>query len=302
MKRILTIFLIVFLTLSFNLLADYTSPGTGVAFNLDSLVVHSAGAVTSDSANFYINQSILISTTDTLTINRGKNIVFTDIAGNVELDINGALFANGIEEDSIIFTSQNHTAGDYYGIRFRNTITGSDFQMRYCRIEYATRAIRVTSADAIIENSLIQKSSEAAVDFYSSNSTISNCIIHNNRRYAITLSNDSSPLIEGNTFTQNNYQNSSPLATISIGLQGINSPIIKNNTIIGTYEMSGAIGVWLNSNAIIKNNTIENCGYGILCLDQNANPYIKNNTIRNNTIHPDTLNWGFAIWSRHNIP
>ena len=59
--------------------------------------------------------------------------------------------------------------------------------------------------------------------------------------------------------------------------------------------MSGGIAIWNSSNAIIKNNLIENCGYGILCFQQNANPTIKNNTIRNNTIHPDTLNWGFAI-------
>ena len=84
-----------------NLFADYTSPGTGVNFNLDSLVTYSGGAVTSDSVNYYINQSVLISTTDTLFINRGKDIVFTDVTGNVELDINGAIFATGSIEDSI---------------------------------------------------------------------------------------------------------------------------------------------------------------------------------------------------------
>ena len=158
MKNVFILIIVVFVIISFNLKADYSSPATGVHFTLDSLVTYSAGAVTKDSVNYYINQSIVISITDTLFINRGKSIVFTDVAGNVELDINGVFFALGSIEDSIVFTSQNQTAGDYYGIRFRNTSIGSDFQIRYCKIEYATRAIDVVNADAIVSNCLIQYS------------------------------------------------------------------------------------------------------------------------------------------------
>ena len=278
-----------------NLFADYTSPGTGVNFNLDSLVTYSGGAVTSDSVNYYINQSVLISTTDTLFINRGKDIVFTDVTGNVELDINGAIFATGSVEDSIIFTSQNQTAGDYYGIRYRNTSAGSDFQMRYCRIEFATRAIDVVSADANVTNCLIQYSGHTAIDLGASNSTIINCVIRRNAQRTIFMTLSSSPLIQGNEIYENNYDNSSPYPFINIGLQGVNSPTIINNTITGGNEMSGGIAIWNDSNAELNNNLIENCGYGILCYQFNANPNIINNTIRNNTIHPDTLDWGFAI-------
>jgi len=295
MKKISMLFMIVFVIGSFNIFADFTSPGTGITYNLDSLVTYSAGAVTVDSANYYINQSVIISTTDTLTINRGKNIVFTDVTGNVELDINGALFAVGSIEDSIKFTSQNQTAGDYYGIRFRNTATGSYFRMRYCMIEFASRAIDVVGDDAIVENCLIQHNGHTAVDLGSSNSTISNCVIRRNAQRTIFMTLSSSPTIQGNDLYENNYQNSSPYPFINIGLQGVNSPFIINNTITGGNEMSGGIAIWNDSNGEIINNVIENCGYGILCYQQNANPYIKNNTIRNNTIHPDTLNWGFAI-------
>ena len=259
------------------------------------MVTYSAGAVTKDSVNYYINQTIIISITDTLVINRGKNVVFTDVTGNVELDINGVFFALGSIEDSIIFTSQNQNSGDYYGIRFRNTSIGSDFQMRYCKIEYATRAIDVVSDDANVTNCLIQHSSEAAVDLSSSNSTIKNSKIYHNRQWAINMTLSSSPIIENNLFLDNNFENISPYHVINIGLQGTNSPVIIDNTILGGNFMSGGITIYGFSNAHIENNLIENCGWGILCYQQNANPYIKNNTIRNNTIHPDTLNWGFAI-------
>ncbi|MCK5033937.1 MAG: right-handed parallel beta-helix repeat-containing protein, partial [Calditrichia bacterium] len=303
MKNVFILIFLVFVIISFNLKADYISPATGVHFTLDSLVTYSAGAVTKDSVNYYINQTIIISITDTLVINRGKNVVFTDVTGNVELDINGVFFALGSIEDSIIFTSQNQNSGDYYGIRFRNTSIGSDFQMRYCKIEYATRAIDVVSDDANVTNCLIQHSSEAAVDLSSSNSTIKNSKIYHNRQWAINMTLSSSPIIENNLFLDNNFENISPYHVINIGLQGTNSPVIIDNTILGGNFMSGGITIYGFSNAHIENNLIENCGWGILCYQQNANPYIKNNTIRNNTIHPDTLNWGFAIaCNGNNVP
>jgi hypothetical protein len=125
-EKFFKFFILTFAILSFNLKADYISPANGVYFTMDSLATYSAGAFTKDSANYFFNQTVVISISDTLFINRGQKVVFTDLSGNVELDINGALFAFGSVEDSIIFTSQNQTAGDYYGIRFRNTSTGSD--------------------------------------------------------------------------------------------------------------------------------------------------------------------------------
>jgi hypothetical protein len=46
---------------------------------------------------------------------------------------------------------------------------------------------------------------------------------------------------------------------------------------------------------LIENNRIENCGYGILCYQFDADPTIRGNEIVDNNIHPDTLNWGFGI-------
>jgi parallel beta-helix repeat protein len=295
MKNIVRVTLLLILIASCTALADYVSPGSGNYFTMDSLVNISAGAVTGDSPAYYINQSVQISTTDTLQVGRGDTIIFVDISGSVELEINGAFLALGSIEDSIVFTSQNQNAGDYYGIRYRNTGNGSDFQLRYCKIEYATRAIDVVNADALVDHCLLQFNGHTAIDLSSSNSTITNNVIRRNAQRTIYMTLNSSPLVQGNYIYENNYLNSSPYPFINIGLQGVNSPIIKNNTIIGGNEMSGGIAFWNDSNAEVEGNLIENCGYGILCYQQNANPVIKNNTIRNNTIHPDTLNWGFAI-------
>lgn len=110
----------------------------------------------------------------------------------------------------------------------------------------------------------------------------------------MTLS--SSPLIESCRMENNNIENTSPYPYINIGLQGTNSPTIRGCTILGSgHHMSGGISLWAASNGLIERNHIEGCGYGILCYQTGANPMIRGNVLLANTIHPDTLNWGFGI-------
>ena len=86
-----------------------------------------------------------------------------------------------------------------------------------------------------------------------------------------------------------------PYPYINIGLQGLNSPTIRGNRILGGQHMSGGIAIWNASEALIEGNLIRDCGYGILCYSVGANPTLRNNSIHDNDIHPDTLNWGFGI-------
>ena len=66
----------------------------------------------------------------------------------------------------------------------------------------------------------------------------------------------------------------------NIGLQGVNSPTIRRNTILGSgHEMSGGIAIWNASSAVIEENLIDGCGYGILCFQTGASPTIRGNTI-----------------------
>ncbi len=294
-------FIVLLLLLSaLPVLADYTTPGNGTRFSADSLVAVSGGAVTGSNGHYQINATVTISLSDTLALQPGDTLIFTDTSGNRKLLINGAFVAIGASNDSIVISSANQQPGDYYGLEYRDTGIGSAFEMQYCRIEYATRAIDVVDADVVLKHCLIRRTSEVAVDLFSSNSLIENCVITENRQRAITMTVNSSPIIRGCLFTENNYENISPYTIISIGLQGVNSPQIIDNHIIGGYAKSGGISVWNTSNALISGNIIENCGYGILCFSVNANPRIVNNIIRNNNINPDTTLWGFGIASNGN--
>lgn len=283
------------LLMSPSVRADFVTPGTGEHLTMTDLVALSGGAVTGSGSQFEVHQSVTVAVTDTLSLAPGQQLTFMDTSGLVELSVSGALLAYGAEGDSIRFTSPTQVMGDYYGLKYRDTGPGSSFQLHYCIVEYAVKAVDVFGADATVSHCRLQHTSEDAVELTSSHSTVSDCVIHHNFRGAISINLNSSPTIENNVLTDNNWQNSSPVVHITIGYLGVNSPVISGNTIMGGNHMSGGIAIWDNSSAVIEDNHIENCGYGILCYQLDANPLIKDNVLLNNNIHPDTLNWGFGI-------
>ncbi len=275
--------------------ADYVTPGLGNDYVLDQLVAMSAGAVTGGTGQYQIHDSIVIAVSDTLSIGSDTEIIFVSVGGALRLEVNGSLIIHGDAPESVRFTSLNQNYGDYAGIDFRDTGPGSVFEMHYCTVEYAADAIDVVYADVFLENCAIRYSGSKAIDLTGSSSTIRDCEIHDNFKQTIYMTLGSSPLIEGNYIHGNNIENSSPYPFINIGLQGVNSPTIRENTIMGGNHMSGGIAIWNACNGLIEGNHIENCGYGIFCYQFDANPWIKNNTLLNNNIHPDTVNWGFGI-------
>ncbi|MFZ0389460.1 MAG: right-handed parallel beta-helix repeat-containing protein, partial [Calditrichia bacterium] len=275
--------------------ADYATPGTGVVWTPDSLVAYSGGAVTGGDTLFYINATVTITAGDRLDIAAGSKIYFQDQNGSIALIVKGDFFAAGSASAPILFSSVNQQIGDYAGIEFRDAQLEAVMQMNYCIVEYGTRSIKGIYASPVLQNCIVRHSSEVAIDLLGSNARISSCEISNNRQYALKMTGGSSPLVENNLFTENNYQNTSPYVIITVGLQGVNSPQIRGNTIMGGYEKSGGIAIWAQSQAVVENNHVENCAYGILCYQSGANPVIRKNTLLNNNINPDTVNFGFGI-------
>ena len=275
--------------------AEYSTPGNSLSWTMDSLVVHSGGAVTGGNHSFQIWQSVTVSPTDTLRISAGDSLLFVDQSGSLILKVNGILYAEGLSGDSVLFSSLNQYYGDYGGIEFRNSTSAEPSRLSFCIIEYAKRAVKAVDSHPLISDCTIRHSGDAAVDLAGSNAVISrNRFIHN-RRYTVKMTLSSSPLLEDNYFADNNFENSSPYVFITVGLQGTNSPVIRGNTIIGGADKSGGIAIWGQSAATIEYNRVENCAYGILCYGSGANPLIRKNVLLNNSINPDTVYFGFGI-------
>ena len=287
------LYLLGILIFSLPLQADFSTPGTGVHWTADSLVAHSNGAVVGSGHTFYLSQSVTVSSTDTLSLSPGDSLVFQDVSGSLTLQVYGTLLALGQEQDSVYFTSGNQFYGDYSGIEFRNTTTTS--RMEYCSVRFAEWGVRAISAHPIIRHCLFRDNGDGAIDMLGSQAVIEDNRFVHNRRYTVKMTLNSSPILRRNEFRDNNFENASPYVIITVGLQGVNSPVIEENTIVGGNNKSGGIVLWGESQALIRNNHIENCAYGILCYQGGANPVIDHNTLLNNNINPDTLYFGFGI-------
>jgi parallel beta-helix repeat protein len=275
--------------------AVYTTPGLGVDWTLDNLVAASAGAVTGGGSSYEVHDSVVIAVSDRVTISPGTTLTF--FGGiTVGIAVNGALVAVGSEAQPIVFTATAATPGAWRGLDYENTGVGSEFHLAWCEIAYSDIAVDVFGADILVEDCRVHHAANRAFDFSSANGIVRRCTIRDNQTRTITATLTSSPLIEDCWFENNNIQNTSPYPYINIGLQGVNSPTIRRNSIHGSgHHLSGGISIWAASNAYIVDNYIEGCGYGILCYSTGANPRIDGNHLHANTIHPDQVNFGFGV-------
>ena len=294
--------LILLILLSAQTFAQYTTPNTGINWNLDDLVINSGGVVTGTFPNYAVSNKITIAANDRIYINPGTTVLFSGSASG--FDINGKLWAVGTISDSIIFSSNTHdsTGNAYNGFYFLDTSVDTACKISYARIEYAYYGLRCLNASPTLSNSYLYKCRRGANLSSSSNPVISHNKIERSYEYGITMTLGCSPLIEWNELVNNNSQNTSAKNQISIGTQNDNSPTILNNIIHGgMFNKTGGISVSTllsgsSSSSEIAFNEIYNNSFGIAMTGSNPiTCYIHNNLIYNNKINPDVMVSGSGI-------
>jgi hypothetical protein len=297
-KKLFLLLLIV----SSQLSAQYTTPNTGVNWNLDDLVTNSGGIVTGTFPNYSISNKVIISASDRVYINPGTTVMFSGSTSG--FDVNGKFLAVGTVTDSIIFSSltQDSTGAAYNGFYFMDTSVDSACIISYARIEYAYYGLRCLGASPTLSHSYLWKCRRGANLSSNSSPIISHNKIERSYEYGITLTTGSSPLIEWNELVNNNSQNTSPKNQISIGTQGNNSPTILHNIIRGgMFNRTGGISISTlfsgsSSSSEIAYNEIYNNSFGIAMTGSNPiTCYVHNNLIYNNNINPDVMVSGSGI-------
>lgn len=298
MKNLIILLLIV----SSRLFAQYTTPNTGVNWNLDDLVTNSGGVVTGTFPNYSIINKITISANDRVYINPGTTVLFSGSASG--FDVNGKFLAIGTPTDSIIFSSSNQDSlgNAYNGFYFLDSSVDSACIISYARIEYAYYGLRCLGASPTLTHSYLWKCRRGANLSSNSHPIITYNRIERSYEYGITLTTGCSPLIEWNELINNNSQNTSPKNQISIGTQGNNSPTIKHNKIQGgMFNKTGGISVSTlisgsSSSSEIAFNEIYNNSFGIAMTGTYPiTCYIHDNLIYNNNINPDVMTTGSGI-------
>jgi len=263
-----------------------------------------SGVWNADGNPYYILGNIAVHEADSLYINPGVEIVFTD---NYMFNIFGFLSAIGTVSDSIIFTVSD-TSGfstdshlGWSGL----TIAYSTAQLQYCIFEYSKASgIYISDGYILVENSttrfnsgdgfyigvgsgninqvLISDNLGDGVDLAVWNLEMNNFEIKNNGGYGFTIHGLGQSNFNGsNGIIKNNYSGG-----IRIGYEiypHFNNLLIEGNG--NAFSTGGGVEVWGGcyfDNVVIRNNTAL-YGGGISCSPEGLETmHISNSIIEDN--------------------
>ncbi len=285
MKKRLPFLLIFLLGMgSLSYANNFTSPGTGVKYNLTSLVAAAGGDVIFDGTNYLVQDTITISTNDSLVILDNATLKFI---ANSFLLVNGVLIIN--PPTNVLLTSQD-ISNRFLGIKLDNS-KGSI--IKKMTMEYAN-SLQLFDCSPLIDscifrnNSLLTTFGRSVINLFRSNPTVSNSLFENNYRVAFNGGSNiaNAPRIIGCTFKNNNEANENK-PQITLGATGSDTAFILNNTFLQSAIRSGAIGFLPigDVHTVIKGNTILNNRYGILLQGgTNINALVSYNHIEGNNI------------------
>ena len=147
-----------------------------------------------------------------LTIEPGntiKALTGVQLQIGISSSYGGELYAIGVSDSLITFTSQNGLAGGWDGIYFTDFSDnwGGQSQLDYCKIEkgndYNYYSVN-TSQPNLINHSIIQNALHDGARYNNSTGSITNCQFLNNGGYPLYFMNpEANPVHTGNTYTNN---------------------------------------------------------------------------------------------------
>ena len=231
-----------------------------------------SGSLTVSGSPYRIVDDVFVLASDTLRIEPGVVLRFS---GDFRLNVYGKLFAEGTENDSIVFESANSdsAAGAWNGIYLDHAQSGSKFS--YLKITHAKAGITFDGSDGnvihclfkqningmdiknhsnpkVFENSFLWNSNAAIRVLYSGPQIRANRIFHNcesgAETAAVVFGNVSHGIFVGNLVAQNSK------AGVDCNLSAY--PLICNNTIANNlYGITVATGAapQLVSNIVLRN-------------------------------------------------
>lgn len=294
MKKIYYCFLLLLVSVTASA-ALYTSPGTGVRWDLNTLVANAGGNITFSGTEYLVSDLITINTNDTLEITTDEVVKFSP---TILFTIKGVLLI--APPNNVLFTAVDPVTG-YTGLRLEFSDSSKINKLTY---EYAN-TLTIADCSPRITNSTFRfngqnaAGTEGAVNLFRSKAFISNCTFLENRRAAIQGGSNiaNAPTIINCSLLQNNTSNSNR-PQINLGSTGTDTAKIIGCQIIGGNIMSGGIGFLPTGTvyAFINQNLIKGNRYGItLNGGSNINCMVSYNRVEDNNIQNDPNLGGSGI-------
>ncbi len=276
--------------------AQFTSPGTGITYNLASLSAAAPTVLVNNGSHYQMTNDITISAGDTLLMNEDTTL---KIDSGKLLTVKGIYNTNA---GNILITATDPTAV-FRGIQFD---AGSDVTMRNTTLEYGG-GIRVSTGDFLMDNCIVRYFkgvlvTGGAMSFSTGTPTVQNCQFVENDQPA--LSAGANITVSARFFNNYLYKNSKAAnkrPQINFGPGGSDSLKIVGNTIIGdrTILVNGGISsapIAGTSNKFrIEGNTVKDTTFGINVTGTISSGIIKNNILEDNNTIADPMLGGSGI-------
>lgn len=283
-----------------SVMAQVSTPNTGVNWNLDSLVANFPSAFSLDTNVYAQIQDLTVSKNDTIAVNSAQWMIDT----NIRITVEGTFITNGTASAPTVLTSFD-TITTWDGLRFEDSsfvslnqsyftysgglrVLTENFSMDSCEVFYShangtssSAALNFSRGKPSITNSNIYLNEQAAIGSGANQEVsayIYNCVIAYN-----SLSNANRPQINlGPTHVDD---------TTYV----LNSYILGDSTLdkVGGVSVSSLLG-GQNVNAIIDSNVITNNRYGVTMYNATYGR-ITNNMIIDNNTETNPMNGGSGI-------
>jgi len=280
-------------------MAQYITPGTGVVWNLDSLVAHSNGVVVANGGGSYqVHADLTIETGDHFNVLTNAMVRFDPA---VLFTVKGSFTIN--PPQGVMLTATD-TLNNYKGITFEDN---SVIVIRKSRIEFGG-GIRKMGGSLSIDSCIIRKQSKlnstsAALELFGGNTTITRCQFTDNIRSAIASgANVSAAPVIKHCYFYNNTTDNSNRPQINLGPSGDgNTTVIISNAIIGNRANTKVGGIAVSSllgvtcNAVIDSNMVKDNRYGIAFTGNNMNGEISYNNVQDNNSEGNPMLGGSGL-------
>lgn len=294
MKKLSTLFLSL---TSLLLFSQFTSPGTGISYNLNSLSAVAPTVLVKTGTVYQMTANITIAPGDTLLMD--ENDATLKIDAGIQLTIGGIYNTTAT---NFLITATN-PAAIFKGIRLEE---GSEATFKNTILEYGG-GLQVLTETFLMDNCTVRyfKSglvTGAAINFSRGNPVVTNSKFIDNDLPAVGSGANVSVALEfTNNYLSGNTKLNSNRPQINMGPSGSGTTKVLNNTIIGNRTLTKVGGISVSSLLGVQNkvqiegNTVTDNRYGITVAGNASTGSISNNILTNNNAENIPSNGGSGI-------
>ena len=239
-----------------------------------------------------VNGNLVIREGATLLIDKGCVV---RMAGNYEIQTDGAIQVNGASDDMIWFTA-NTPSNDPNYTAWRGLDVNGSCIINHARIDFAETGVKTSGADYYINSSVVSKvGSNGILIARESSGTLENNAFFNCTT-GLRIEGRSVATIDKSLFVQTSEQPFGVGAVVNASQATIENSIFVRLKLGVTFEFSafgdflhnylsgGETGLYINkatveqeNNILIKSNVMQNCSKAIIEIFNCNSPVIENN-------------------------